>query len=66
MNYIIRAQIQNMVNISKAFEASCKAAATMDDGKTSKEEAKTIQKISAATNKFIVELQKIDNQNKYI
>lgn len=66
MNYIIIAQITNMIAITKTFEQSCRMAAQMDDGIISKAETKTIQKISAATNKYIAELEKLKDQSGYL
>lgn len=59
MNYHIEAQIMNMKAITKTFEQSCRMAATKDDGKISPEEEKILKKISAATQKFIKELDKL-------
>lgn len=59
MNYHIDAQIMNMKAIVRTFEQSCRMAATKDDGKISPEEEKVLKKISAATQKFIKELDKL-------
>ena len=59
MNYHIDAQIINMKAIAKTFEQSCRMAATKDDGKISPEEEKILKKISAVTQKFIKELDKL-------
>lgn len=59
MNYHIDAQIMNMKAMVKTFEQSCRMAATKDDGKISPEEEKVLKKISAASQKFIKELDKI-------
>lgn len=66
MNYFIKSQIINMIAMSKTFEQSCKIAAITDDGVTSKAEAKVIQKISAATNKYIAELEKLKDQGGHL
>lgn len=59
MNFYIDAQIMNMKAMVKTFEQSCKMAATKDDGKVSPEEEKILKKISAASQKFIKELDKL-------
>lgn len=59
MNYYIGAQILNMKAVAKTFEQSCRMAATKDDGRIDPEEEKVLKKISAATQKFIKELDKI-------
>lgn len=59
MNFYIDAQIINMKAIVKTFEQSCRMAATKDDGKISPEEEKILKKISAASQKFIKELDKL-------
>ena len=66
MNYIIKAQIANMIAITKTFEQSCRIAAKIDDGEISKAEIKAIQKNSAAANKYITELEKIKDQGGYL
>ena len=62
MNYIMEAQISNMIAIAKGFEQSCKIAAQIDDGTTSKAEMKILQKISTITEKYISELERIKNK----
>lgn len=59
MNFYIDAQIVNMKAMVKTFEQSCRMAATKDDGKISPEEEKVLKKISAASQKFIKELDKL-------
>lgn len=59
MNFYIDAQIVNMKAMVKTFEQSCRMAATKDDGKISPEEEKILKKISAASQKFIKELDKL-------
>jgi len=59
MNYHIDAQIINMKTIVRTFEQSCRMAATKDDGKISPEEEKILKKISAATQRFIKDLDKL-------
>ena len=66
MNYLIKSQITNMISIAKTFDQSCKMAATMDDGKTDKAEAKLIQKITNATAQYIKELEKIKGTNGFL
>lgn len=66
MNYIIKAQITNMIAMTKAFDQSCRMAASMDDGIVSKAETKMVQKISAVANKYITELEKIKEQGGYL
>ena len=52
--------------MTKAFEQSCRMAAQMDNGIINRTEMKTIQKISAATNKYIAELDKLKDQGGYL
>lgn len=59
MNDYINAQIINMKIIVKTFRQSCQLGAQKDDGTISKEEAKAIQRINAATKKFVAQLDKI-------
>ncbi len=59
MNYHIDAQIMNMKAMVKTFEQSCRMAATKDNGKIDPSEEKVLKKISAATQRFIKELEKI-------
>lgn len=59
MNEYIKAQILNMTTIVKTFEASCKMAATKNDGKIDRNEEKQLKKIHSACEKFISELNKI-------
>ncbi len=59
MNYHIDAQIVNIKSIVRTFEQSCRMAATKDDGRIDASEEKVLKKISAATQRFIKELDKI-------
>ena len=59
MNTYIEAQIINMKAMVKTFEASCKMAALKNDGTIDKMEEKQLKKISAASQKFIKELESI-------
>ena len=59
MNYYIDAQITNMITMAKAFEQSCKMAAMKTDGTIDRTEEKQLKKISAATTKFIKELESL-------
>lgn len=59
MNSYIDAQIMNMKIMAKTFEQSCRMAAMKNDGQIDKAEEKTLKKISAATQKFIKELESI-------
>lgn len=59
MNYYIDAQILNMKAMVKTFEQSCHMAAQKNDGIISPEEAKKLKKISAATQRFLKELEKL-------
>lgn len=59
MNYHIDAQIINMKTVARTFEQSCRMAATKNDGKIDASEEKVLKKISAATQRFIKELDKI-------
>ena len=66
MNYLIKSQITNMITIAKTFDQSCKMAATMDDGKTDKAEAKLIQKLANATAQYIKELEKLKGTDGFL
>lgn len=66
MNIHIRAQITNMIMLTKNFEQSCIIAAKMDDDKVSKAEAKTLKKINAATQQFIKELEKLRQSDGFV
>ena len=59
MNTYIEAQIMNMKAMVKAFEAGCKMAALKNDGTIDRDEEKQLKKISAASAKFIKELESI-------
>lgn len=59
MNDYITAQITNMQTMVKTFEHSCKMAATKNDGKIDKDEAKTLKKIEAVSKRFISDLEKL-------
>lgn len=59
MNEYITAQITNMQTMIKTFEESCRFAATKNDGKIDKSEAKTLKKIEAASKRFISDLEKL-------
>ncbi len=59
MNTYIESQIINMKAIVKTFEASCKMAAMKNDGTIDRHEEKQLKKISAASEKFIKELESI-------
>lgn len=61
MNHYIYAQILNMQAMAKTFEQSCELAATKDDGKISKDEAKQLKRIRAAVETFCKELDKVKN-----
>lgn len=59
MNSYIHSQILNMIAMTKTFEQGCVMATMQDDGRTNPDEAKTIKKIKAATEKFRKELESI-------
>lgn len=59
MNVFIETEIKNMELFAEGFRQRCQAAATKDDGKIAPEEAKTLRKINAATEKLITSLSKI-------
>lgn len=56
MNTYMSAQIQNIKFMVQTFEQSCKMAALKDDGKIDRDEEKELKKISAATQRFLKEL----------
>ena len=59
MNTYIEAQILNVVNVVKTFEQSCKMTALKTDGTIDRDEEKTLKKISAATQRFIKDIEKL-------
>lgn len=59
MNSYMTQQVSNIIAMVKVFEQSCKMAAMKDDGQIDKAEEKNLKKISAATQHFIKELEKI-------
>lgn len=59
MNEYITAQIAHMQTIVNTFEQSCRMAATKNDGKIDKNEAKKLKKIEAASKRFISDLEKL-------
>ena len=59
MNIYMKEQILNMINITQSYENACKLAALQKDVIINKEEAKTLQKIEKATDRYIKELRKI-------
>lgn len=59
MNSYIEAQVMNMRIMAKTFEQSCRMAALKNDGQIDKAEEKTLKKISAATQRFIKELESL-------
>lgn len=59
MNDYLKAQITNMVTMTKTFEQSCKMAAMKNDGTIDKDEERIIKKISTACKSFTKELEKI-------
>lgn len=59
MNHNLNSQVLNMIAITKTFEQGCIMATMQDDGKTNPDEAKTLKKIKAASEKFIRELESI-------
>lgn len=56
MNHYIHAQILNMQAMAKSFCQACELAATKDDGKISRDEAKQLKRIKAAVESFCKEL----------
>lgn len=59
MNDYMKAQIINMIAITKTFEKSCEMAALKNDGTIDALEQKQLAKISKAANRFISDLGKI-------
>lgn len=59
MNTYMEAQIMNMKAMVKTFEAGCRMAALKNDGTIDKNEEKQLKKITAASTKFIKELESI-------
>ena len=59
MNTYIKAQIINMITVTKTFEQACELASLQDNGSKSREEEKQLKKIKAAVQKFQKELESI-------
>ena len=59
MNHYIDAQCRTMIAMVDAFENSCELAAGQDNGKISKDEAKTIKRIKDSAQKFKNDLSRI-------
>ena len=59
MNYYIDAQCKNMVAMVNTFLQACELAAKQDDGSMSKEELKTLKRITKAADAFKAELNRI-------
>lgn len=59
MNIYIKAEITQMQLLLKNFVSACEQGSKKDDGKTDREEQKTIDKIKKATRKFSDALEKI-------
>lgn len=58
MNTYIKAQVLNMQQLLRTFDAACKLAAIQDDGVLTKAEEKQLAKITAASAAFAKELEK--------
>lgn len=58
MNYLIDAQIQNIIITVQTFNQNCQLAA-QQDGKIDREEAKAIKHINTASERFIKELERV-------
>jgi len=59
MNLEIQTQVLAMQNMVRNFGQICRVAAMKDDGKIDSDEAKTIKKIEAASQRFLKELNKL-------
>lgn len=59
MNIYLQGQVRNMISIAGTFLQSCEMAVKQGDGTICKDERKQLDKIDAATKKFINSLQKI-------
>lgn len=59
MNSYIKAQITQMVMMTKVFEQACELATLKDDGNISKDEEKAIKRIKAASMKFRKEIESV-------
>lgn len=57
MNQFIAGQCRNMLNTVNLFKQSCEMAAKRDDGKISKDEARTLSRITKAADSFTKELE---------
>ena len=58
-NRYIEAQLRNMLNSMAVFRQGCRMAALRDDKVVDKEEEKILKAITAATDKYEKELNKI-------
>ena len=58
-NNYLEMQIVNQIQLAENFKNTCKIATTKDDGITSKEEQKILNKINRETDAFIKGLRKI-------
>ena len=59
MNTFMEMQLKNMLMYLNTFETSCKLAPAKDDGKIDRQEAKQLEKIKAATDRFRRDLEKL-------
>ena len=59
MNTYMKAQIENMIALTRTFEQACELASIQDDGMTNREEVRKLKKLHTATEKFRKELQAI-------
>lgn len=59
MNSHMQAQISVIISTVKSLEANLILTAMKNDGAIDKDEAKIIEKVKAATKKYIKELEKI-------
>jgi len=58
-NTYLETQIVNQITMVENFKSTCKIASTKDDGVTSKEEKKILDKIDKESDKYIKKLKKI-------
>lgn len=60
-NTFLQSQILNQIHMVESFKANCKIASMKDDGKTSKEEQKILDKINKESDAYIKSLKKLIN-----
>lgn len=60
MNTYIKAQILNMISMTRIFKQTCETAARKDDGVVTREEQKLLNEINKAADEFVKRLERIN------